>query len=368
VTALAHTRDLLTLAMDASQLGWGTWNLQTGETEWDARGKAIIGFAEEAEARSAAGWLARIHPADRYAFETYMHQLAEGERFRTEYRVVHPNGAVRIILGTGIFFQEESSGAICGTGLVQDITEQRQTEAELRRLTETLETQVALRTEQVRALASTLTMVEHEERRHISQILHDDLQQLLYGIQMRMMMVIESIKSDGQESLLSTAQEVYRWLSDAIETTRGLTVELSPPVLEGEGLAEALDWLITQMAQVYRLHVDLQTAANVPVTDKEMRVLLFQIVRELLFNVFNQATVALDQDEGGGLLINVSDAGRGFDVTAAEARHDGGFGLFSVRERLGLFGGQMVIDSAPGAGTRITIHTPAIHKVHALDR
>ncbi len=373
VSALGRTRDLLTLAMNASQLGWGTWNLQTGETEWDARGKAIIGFAEEAEARSTAGWLARIHPADRHAIEAYMHRLAEGERFRTEYRVVHPNGAVRSILGTGIFFQEESSGPIRGTGLVQDITEQRQAEAELRRLTETLETQVALRTEQVRALASTLTMAEHEERRHISQILHDDLQQLLYGIQMRMMMVIESIKSEAQENLLSTAQEVYHWLSDAIETTRELTVELSPPILEGEGLAEALGWLITQMAQVYRLRIDLQTAVDIPVTDKEMRVLLFQIVRELLFNVFkhagtDQATVALVQGEGGGLRINVSDAGRGFDVTAAEARHDGGFGLFSVRERLGLFGGHMVIDSAPGAGTRITIYTPAIHKVHALDR
>jgi two-component system, chemotaxis family, CheB/CheR fusion protein len=147
---------------------------------------------------------------------------------------------------------------------------------------------------------------------------------------------------------------------------------LSPPVLEGEGLAEALSWLSTQMAQVYRLHVDLQTAADVPVTDKEMRVLLFQIVRELLVNVFkhagsDQATVALYQGEEGGLIIRVSDAGRGFDVTAAEARYDGGFGLFSVRERLGLFGGQMVIDSAPGAGTQITIYTPATHKLPALD-
>ncbi len=260
----------------------------------------------------------------------------------------------------------DGHGNMRGTGLMQDSTEQRQVEADLRQLTETLEARVAAQTAQVRALASTLTMVEHEERQRISQILHDDLQQLLYGIQMRMMMCIENIKAHEMETSLTTAQEIYRWLGDAIQTTRELTVDLSPPVLAGEGLAEALGWLTTQMAEVYRLHIDLQTTVDLPVTDKEMRVLLFQIVRELLFNVFkhagtDRAAVALQKGEDDTIIIRVMDQGRGFDVAAAEARYDGGFGLFSVRERLGLFGGQIVIASAPGAGTHITIHAPTVY-------
>jgi len=366
VAALQRTRDLLTLAMDASQLGWGTWDLQTGAVEWDERGRAIIGFTDEADAYHAAGWLARLHPKDRVVVEASVAEcLANGDVFRNEYRVIHPNGTMRTILGTGLFFRAEESGGMRGTGLVQDITDQRQAEVALRRLTATLEARVAEQTEQVRQLASTLTMAEHEERQRISQILHDDLQQLLYGIQMRMMMCVESIKANEWETSLSTAEEIYRWLGDAIQTTRELTVDLSPPVLAGEGLAEALGWLVTQMAQVYRLHIDLQTITEPPVTDKEMRVLLFQIVRELLFNVFkhagtDRAVVTLDK-QGNGLRISVRDEGRGFDVAVAEARYDGGFGLFSVRERLALFGGKIVIDSAPGAGTHITITAPALY-------
>ena len=92
--------------------------------------------------------------------------------------------------------------------------------------------------------------------------------------------------------------------------------------------------------------------------------LLFQILRELLFNVVkhagtNRVTIEL-RDVDDHLAIRVIDRGEGFDVEAAAARaeQDGGFGLFSVRERLSLIGGRMEIDSAPGAGTRITVHAP----------
>ncbi len=372
MAALRRTRDLFSLAVDASHLGWGTWDIQTGEAEWDERGRTILGFADAAEAHTAAGWLARIHPADRAAVETHIAKcLANGDTFRLEYRVIHTDGSVHTILGSGLFFQTDRHGNMRGTGLVQDITDQRQVETELRQLTETLEARVATQTEQVRALASTLTLVEHEERQRISQILHDDLQQLLYGIQMRMMMCIETIKAHEMATSLTTAEEIYRWLGDAIQTTRELTVDLSPPVLAGEGLAEALGWLTTQMAEVYRLHIDLQTTVGLPVTDKEMRVLLFQIVRELLFNVFkhagtDRAVVTLQKGENETLIICVIDEGRGFDLAAAEARYDGGFGLFSVRERLGLFGGQIEINSAPGAGTHITINSPTINP--SIDR
>jgi signal transduction histidine kinase len=95
-----------------------------------------------------------------------------------------------------------------------------------------------------------------------------------------------------------------------------------------------------------------------------MRVLLFQVVRELLFNVVkhadtDRALVTLD-DEDGTLVITVEDEGRGFDPDTLEPKTEGGFGLFSVRERLRLFGGHLEIDSTPGNGTRMTAVLPAI--------
>lgn len=244
----------------------------------------------------------------------------------------------------------------------RDITERKATEAALQHLNATLEQQVEARTAQVRALASSLTMAEQQERRRLSQILHDDLQQLLYGMQMRMMTILNDLQAGDTSRLTRYAQQVYAWMGDAIQTTRQLTVDLSPPVLQHEGLADALHWLITQMVDVNGLHVELQAADALYLPDEDMRVLLFQIVRELLFNVVKHGKTdhaRLELFKGGAeeCVIVVSDKGRGFDVTATQ-EGSSGFGLFSVRERLKLFGGRMEIQSAPNQGTQIRIYAP----------
>lgn len=253
--------------------------------------------------------------------------------------------------------------------LIREVTERIYTrlqrayaEAALQRLNTTLEQEVNTRTEQVRSLASSLTMAEQEERRRISQILHDDLQQLLYGIQMRIMAVFTDVQQGNYRVVPTHIQEAYTWLGEAIQTTRQLTVDLSPPILKDEGLVDALHWLVTQMATLNHLQVTLQVDQPCQIEDEDMRVMLFQIIRELLFNVVkhagvDQATVTLTA-EAGNCMIQIRDAGQGFDVAAAEAKPERGFGLFSVRERLKLFGGGMEIQSAPGQGTQITIYAP----------
>lgn len=236
--------------------------------------------------------------------------------------------------------------------------------AQLEAYNEKLEERVRARTEQVRRLASRLTMAEQQERRRVSQILHDDLQQLLYGIQLKMSFIRRAVWSGEQEQLLGYADKASMWIDTAIETTRQLTVDLSPPVLDSDGLTDALQWLQTQMAALHDLHVELKAAHPFFIPNEDMRVLLFQIVRELLFNVVkhaetDHATVTLREGEADGhLIIDVVDEGRGFDVEGTEHAHDDGFGLFSARERVGLFGGRMEIASAPGAGTRVTVHSP----------
>jgi signal transduction histidine kinase len=118
------------------------------------------------------------------------------------------------------------------------------------------------------------------------------------------------------------------------------------------------------MQSLYDLTVVVTATQSFRMASEDMRVLLFQIIRELLFNVVkhaeaNRATVKLQLVEKQ-LMIEVADEGIGFDVSRAAAQVDdhSRFGLFSARERLRLFGGQLEIDSAPGQGTRINIAVP----------
>jgi two-component system CheB/CheR fusion protein len=247
--------------------------------------------------------------------------------------------------------------------------ERAETAAALQQLTETLEQRVAERTEalrtseaQLRALASELTMAEQAERRRIAQILHDDLQQQLYGTRMLLKIITEDAEGDQSEQV-AYAQQAYDMLGDAIGLTRQLSVDLSPPVLQEEEFVGAMHWLAEQMEKIQGLQVTIQATDVFPIPNQDVRVLLFQIVRELLFNVVkhagtDHASVKLTRGEDNQLVVQVIDEGRGFTVENIERHYAGGFGLFSVRERLALFWGQMAIDSDPGQGTRITLHVP----------
>jgi signal transduction histidine kinase len=215
---------------------------------------------------------------------------------------------------------------------------------------------------QLRKLASALALAEQRERRRVSQILHDHVQQILYGIQMRSQLIsLDALPDDRIQEHLVALQGL---VSDAILTTRTLTVELSPPVLQNEGLAAALQWLVSHMAERYHLHVSLDLTTEVHVANDDLGMLLFQLVRELLFNVVKHSGV-LDarltvSEDGENLVICVSDCGRGFDteVRTQPALASGGFGLYSVRERLALFGGQLKMESGPGQGVQATVLVP----------
>ncbi|MCX6047587.1 MAG: PAS domain-containing protein [Chloroflexi bacterium] len=251
-----------------------------------------------------------------------------------------------------------------------EVTDLRATQAKLEALNQALEARVKERTDQVRSLSSSLTVAEQWERRRISQVLHDNLQQLLYGLQMRIQLLAQELAQSGQPQITTEINEVNTLLSEAIHSTRSLSVELNPPVLQGEGLPEALQWLAHHMQQTYGLTVTVKIQENVQNSEHTLafskRMLLVQLVRELLFNVVKHANVkqaevnVYQQDEQ--LCIEIKDQGVGFKVEAFQqaGARDGHFGMFSMQERLALFGGRLEMASDPQAGTRMTIIAPLL--------
>lgn len=124
---LREARDALALATSASQLGWGAWDFGADEAGWDARGREIIGLREDET--TIRSWMERVHPEDREALEREIEAcVREARPFDLEYRVVHRDGTVRVVHGTGMFERRPASGGAQGTGLVRDVTELRRWE------------------------------------------------------------------------------------------------------------------------------------------------------------------------------------------------------------------------------------------------
>ena len=208
-----------------------------------------------------------------------------------------------------------------------------------------------------------LTLVEQEERHRISQILHDDLQQRLFAIRTQLAL----LKDESGSAVLHPQRnldidQITDWLSEAISITRNLSINLSPAVLKGEGLVEAASWLASQMKDQYGLQVEIQAGEDLVPMEEHMRVLLFQSIRELLFNTVKhsgslEATLLLTQENGRGR-ITVNDPGRGFDAETILQTPQLAHGLLIIRDRLGLMGCDMQIHSQPGDGTRVEIDVP----------
>jgi PAS domain S-box-containing protein len=253
-------------------------------------------------------------------------------------------------------------GAPMALVTMQDITQRKHVEEALQAARAGLEVRVGERTAQLRALAAELTQSEERERRRIAQILHDDLQQLLVAARLRVEAVRERKEAGAVTDDLLRIEQL---IAESNEIARGLSHELSPTVLHEHGLLAGLHWLGGWMFDKHGLKVRVDAEGSAEGLEHDVKVLLFQSVRELLFNVIKhagvkRASVRLSAGKGGAIEILVSDRGRGIDpVRAREGRNASmGFGLFGIRERLAFVGGRMEVESKPGGGARFRLVVP----------
>jgi PAS domain S-box-containing protein len=246
--------------------------------------------------------------------------------------------------------------------------------AELTQTVETLKAEVARRTlaeqalrersEQLRLLAVDLTLAEQRERRRVADVLHGDLQQLLVAAKL----IINPLEQEEDSTVRQVCREAKDLILQAITCSRSLTEELNPPILHRDDLVPALAWLARWMGEKHHLTVVVRPNGTARLETEATAVLLFQAVRELLFNAVKHAQVQTAQVElarqGDQLQIVVSDAGVGFDPSQLRVLGGtvGGLGLFSIRERLELLGGRIQIESAPGKGSRFTLWVPVQHE------
>jgi signal transduction histidine kinase/ActR/RegA family two-component response regulator len=238
---------------------------------------------------------------------------------------------------------------------ITDISSRKQSEAALRRSHAELEQ----RTLQLRRLASQLTLAEQNAREQLARTLHDGLQQLLFTASM----TLDQAKAAPQAEHLGLLKSARADIDEAMKAARTLSMDLFPPMLHISGLPAALEWLVKRTQEHYRVVVNVIADPRANPQESDVRILMFEAVRELLFNAVKHAhtdrvDVTLEIGPTDTIRIHVNDEGVGFDPTVTldhRNQQHVGLGLFSIQERLALIGGRLDIQSAPGKGARFSL-------------
>ncbi|MBP9855020.1 MAG: response regulator [Candidatus Omnitrophica bacterium] len=223
--------------------------------------------------------------------------------------------------------------------------------------------QLEKQSDRLRLLADQVLNTEQKERKRIAALVHDHLQQILVAIKLQVSQSMKAIENKQYDKASDSLQRGEKFLSGAILAAKSLTVELRPPVLYEDGLGAAFQWLSKKFKEEHDLQVVTYLEEIPPNLPDSLKIMLYESVKELLFNVVKYSGVdkaeLFMQYTKGLIKITVKDKGRGFDATQVEkVSSEKGFGLFSIRERLKILKGSLKIDSTPWDGTTLEITIP----------
>ncbi|HEU4683234.1 MAG TPA: PAS domain S-box protein [Nitrospira sp.] len=307
------------------------------------------------------------HPDDQASDKAGVERLLRGdvEEYHNEKRYVRKDGDIRWVLVSARLIRDAARQPARTIAVVEDVTERKEAETALMRLTLELELRVADRTkaltdsqQRLRALTSELNLTEQRERWRLAGELHDYLAQLLVVARMKLCQVPHAADTEAVRAAIAEADEV---LNRSLTYTRSLVAQLAPPVLRQFGLSSALSWLGEEMKR-HDLLVEVEVPADRPPLSEDQAGQLFQAVRELLMNVVKHAKIGRAlvrlEHENERLVVTVQDEGVGFDAGPELEKASDKFGLFSIRERMYALGGTFSIESAPQAGTTARLTLP----------
>ena len=211
--------------------------------------------------------------------------------------------------------------------------------------------------EELSAFATAAHAIREGEKTRVARELHDELAQSLTALKMDAMWVADHL-GDAQQAQARLAGMI-EMVDHAVASTRRISADLRPLLLDDLGLVAAIEWLVDNFRQRHGIDVQLLVDEDLELPEPHATA-VFRIVQETLSNVAKhaQAThvrIAVSH-AGRNLVLRMSDNGRGFALDLP--RKPASLGLLGLRERVQLVKGQVDIRSAPGEGTRIEVRIP----------
>jgi signal transduction histidine kinase len=350
--ALRESEERCAVALAAADLGSWVWDPERDQILGSERCRALMNLP--ITAKRGADWCWRseeflrvVHLEDRPRLSDAIRSCLElGGAVDLEFRALREDGTKRWLRATG---RAPSAGELPAVvhGVLSDIDPHKRAEAD--------RAELLLR----------LNEAQENEQRRIARELHDQVGQTVTGLSIGLKRLEKTI--DTVANGKGVVAQV-RWL-------QGLTAkigrdihraasDLRPTALDDLGLLKALATYAAEWSERFGIPVDVQVLGSGGAIPPEVETAAYRIVQEALTNVLKHAgassvSVVLER-RGDHLRIIVEDDGNGFDPAQLSEPGNAGprLGLSGMRERLGLLGGKVTIESAPGAGTTLYIDLP----------
>ena len=300
------------------------------------------------------------HPDDRDLDWGLFSELVAGKRdkYEIEKRYIRKDG--RLMWGHLIVSRvKNQNGAAADymVGMVEDITERKRADRELRAAHDQLTKELGERTHaeaEIVRLSERLINAQEEERTRIARELHDDLSQQIAALGIVLSNIKRQIPED-QRDARERAQRAYDRLLAIGEGIRHLSHQLHPAVIEHSGLVAALESYCAEFESLTKVSVTVQSEGQFDDLPANTSLGIYRIAQEALQNIWKHSGVRAAHiclaRTGERVQVQISDQGIGFDP--AQPCKEAGLGLVSMRERVRLLGGTFTVESSAGQGTTI---------------
>jgi len=289
-----------------------------------------------------------IHPEERAKVDAALvASLGKRSPSTVEYRIVMPDGRVKVLEERWQAFHDEEGKPIRVAGTCRDVTEAVRAEEELRRL------------------SGQLLRLQDEERRRIARDLHDSTGQDLVALATTLSQLHALIPSSSRKSR-KLASQCQALADQCIRDVRTLSYLLHPPMLDEAGLEDAIRHYAGGFTERTGIEVELEIAPRLGRMKPHAELALFRVVQESLTNIQRHSgslKAKIRTERGPGkFTLEISDKGSG--ISGSLRRRNGktpfgfGVGIPSMHERVALIGGQLDIESS-GGGTTVRVTIPA---------
>ncbi|MBU4314741.1 MAG: PAS domain S-box protein [Actinobacteria bacterium] len=245
-------------------------------------------------------------------------------------------------------------------GLYEDITEQVQNEE---RLQDYLK-EIKKDRKNLKRLSKKLINTQEEERRKISETIHDDIGQNITAIKINISVIEEAIKSHAFHKLKERLLETKSQLEQVFEQLRKLNIDLRSPLLRDLGLVPALSAYVNSYKKRENIDIDFEVINLKKRLNKEIEIVIFRIVQEAFTNISKHAcadNIYLRlENKKSKVCVLIKDNGKGFNTKNVSDLEElsNGLGLIEMRERIETIGGNLDIKSSLRKGTQLLIEMP----------